>query len=415
MESATESPRDPFRALRLRLTARFTGLVLAILLVGATAFYLYMRQSLVTAAAGVNALATLSVLETMDDSGSGLVVREREFREELDELHVTLRLELVQVWSRGELLARDGRVATLLPVDGPEQEIREVDSHPMLVGRTRVGDKGVVVVGRREELLDDQLALLLRGLLLIVPLTLIGALGAGWVMAGQSIGPVRKAFHDQRAFMADASHELRTPLAIILTQSEVALDFGGTGHAALTVVARIARQLGRLVDDLLFLSRADAAVLLRRHRPFPLTVLLEESVESFVPLAKQKGQRLVVSIPAEPLNVVADPDQLQRLVGILLDNAVRYSVPGDIEVRVERAGRQITLTVEDRGPGMPPAFVGRAFDRFARGESELANAAEGSGLGLAIARAIVEAHAGTIVLGSELGRGTRVTVTLPIG
>jgi signal transduction histidine kinase len=386
---------------------------------GAIGFYLYMRHSLFVTAGAVNDLAVLSVLETVDVGGGQIVVREREFREELNELRQTLGLELVQLWSNGQLIARDSRIAQQVSSSGPAQEFILVNGHRMLVHRSHVGDTGMIVVGRQEELLVRELEALLRGLLLIVPLTVVLALGAGWFMAGQSIRPVRKAFDEQRTFMADASHELRTPLAIVLTQAEVALDgaddSGATERlrAALMVVARTARQMGRLVDDLLFLSRADATGLSPKVRPFPVGPFLEEVVESFFPLAKQKGMDLVVLLPSPEINIVADPDQLQRLVGVLVDNALQYGAAGKVEIKAASLGKEITIEVIDEGPGMADDFLPRAFDRFVRGDVARSRSIEGSGLGLSIARSICEAHGGTIELMSALHQGTRVLIRLP--
>lgn len=388
---------------------------------GATGFYLYMRHSLIVAAGAVNDLAVLSVLETVDVAGGHIAVREPEFREELNELRQTLGLELVQLWRHGQLIARDARIAEELASTGPNQEVRLVQGQPMLVHRAPVGEGGVLVVGRREEMLVRELDALLRGLFLIVPLTVLAALGAGWFMAGHSIRPVRKAFDDQRTFMADASHELRTPLAIVLTQAEVALDGADSSlssaerlRAALTVVARTSRQLGRLVDDLLFLSRADSIGLSPKSRPFALGALLDEVVESFLPIAQQKGLELAVSLPSAEISVVADPDQLQRLVGVLVDNALRYSTAGKVELKASAAGREIVIEVVDEGPGMAAEFLPRAFDRFVRGDRSRSRLIEGSGLGLSIARAICEGHGGTIELTSAVAQGTRASIRLPI-
>ncbi len=413
--------REPFRALRFRLTLQFTGLVLAIVLTGASAFYFYLRHSLISAAGAVNELAVLSILETVDITQGTLIVRASEFEEELNELRQTLGLEVVQLWSEGLLIAGDNRVHQPVPSAGPTQEMMVINGQRLLIRRAPVGDNGMLVVGRRQALLTSELEALLHGLLLIVPMMVLAALGVGWFMAGQSIVPVRKAFEDQRTFMADASHELRTPLSIVLTQAEVALDAGDDSgrveslRAALVVIARTARQLGKLVDDLLFLSRADATGLRPRMRLFPLGVLLEEVVESFLPMAKQKGMKIAVSLPAAELSVMADPDQLQRLLGVLVDNALRYGGSGTIEVKADVLGKDVSIQVIDEGDGMAAAFVPRAFDRFVREDAARSRAIEGSGLGLSIARAICESHAGTIELKpSATPKGTLVVVRLPI-
>lgn len=417
MSSGSAPAREPFRALRLRLTARFTGLVLLVLVVGGGAFYAYMRHALFAAARSVAELAALSVLETVDTRWPELAVRQPAFDEEAKELRLTLGVEVVELWSgEGQLLAQSNALGPPLPPVGPAQEQLELGGQPLHVHRSAVGARGVLVLARRESQLAQALSALLEGMLLVIPLTLLGALAAGWVMAGQSIRPLRKAFDEQRAFMADASHELRTPLAIILTQAEVALDAPASPDSlrgALEVAARTARQLGRLVDDLLFLARADSAALLPRWQQFALGELLEETVEAFGPLARSSGKALSLALPQGELTIEADPDQLQRLVGVLLDNAIRYAGPGAVAVRVAREGKQVVLRVEDSGPGMPPELLASAFHRFTRGDASRSSAREGSGLGLSIALAIAQAHGGTLALESMPGAGTVATVRLP--
>ncbi len=409
-------PGEPFAALRWRLTAQFTALMLAVLVLGALAFYGYMRHALLAAANAVNDLAALSVLETVAIDGPMPRARQPEFDEELAELRQTLGLELVQLWGDdGQVLASDRNVVQRALPRGPAHELLEVDGRRMVVSRVPVGLHGTLVVGRPETLVVEQLNVLARGLLLIVPLILLAALAAGWLMAGQSIRPLQRSFDEQRAFMADASHELRTPLAVILTQSEVALDRGDSAgspfRAPLSVIARTAKQLGRLVDDLLFLARADAGALSPRSRVFPMRVLLEECVEAFEPLAKERGFTLHLQLPEGDSPVDADPEHVHRLIGIVLDNAIRYAIPGRVDVRVAARGERVELEISDQGPGISPELLPRVFHRFSRGDASRSARTDGAGLGLAIARAIAEANGGSLSLDSSAA-GTVARVQL---
>lgn len=404
--------RDPFRALSTRLSIRFALLVLVLVLGSGGVVYAYVRHALISASSAVEDLAVLSLLESVQVQGGSLSLNAAEFEEELAEVNETLGVVHVQLWNRqGELLAKDPNSQTHLPRSGPAQELQQVAGQWLLLRRVDVQGQGLILVGRRADDLQMELKTLRRGLLLMLPLIVAGALAAGWIMAGQSVRPVRRAFEQQRVFMADASHELRTPLAIIRTQAEVALDAGAS--PVLSVIVKRAQQLGRLVDDLLFLSRADASVLVPRRTDFSLMELVEEVVEGMAPLAAQQGAMLELVAEGGALPVSADPDQMGRLLTIFIDNAARHGGKGTVTVTVRQEGKIVSLRVQDRGLGMPQAFLSRAWDRFVRGDA--ARSGEGSGLGLPIARAITEAHEGTVTLESQVGQGTVVTVLLPIG
>lgn len=407
--------RDPISRARIRLAFQF-AVVCALLLVGAGGgVYLYVRHALHAAFDGAHDLAIRSVLENVEAGPSGLDVRKAGFIEEFDELRGTLGVVSASLWSA------DGRKLADAGVDvaprGPARELSGSGDALILIRRepVRIGHAaGVVVVARHAADLARDLAAFRRGLVLFLPLALLGALGAGWIMAGRSLRPVRQAFDEQRAFMADASHEIRTPLSIIQTHAEVPLDGEtdiSTMKASLDVVARTAGQLGVLVNDLLYLARSDATGISPSRVPFDLEELLEETVEAFGPLAATKGSRIVLGTFHE-VEMTADPSQLQRLVGILIDNALRHGLPGEIEVSAKRNGKNVEVCVSDVGPGIPEDMLPRVFDRFVRGEAS--RTSNGHGLGLAIARSIVNAHGGSLKLDQNARGGTTASVTIPV-
>lgn len=408
--------RDPVARARTRLAFQFAALC-AVLLVGAGGgVYLYVRHALHSAFDSAHDLAIRSVLENVRAGEAGLVVRDGEHLEEFEELKDTLGVAGASVWSTdGRPLARAGIDVTS---SGPPRELSGSGSSLVLIRREPIfvgGHAGVVVVARHAADLAGDLAAFRRGLLLVLPLALLGSLGAGWIMAGKSLRPVRTAFEQQRAFMADASHEIRTPLAIIRTHAEIPLEGEpdvATLKASLDVIGRTAAQLGTLVGDLLHLARSDAIGLSLDRVTFDLEDLLEETVEAFGPIAAEKGSRLVLAAP-EGVEVHADASQLRRLVSILIDNALRHGVPAEIEIAVTRSGKCVGLRVSDAGPGIPDDLLPRVFDRFVRGDAARA-ARGGYGLGLAIGRSIARAHGGSLELAPNARGGTTATAVLPL-
>jgi signal transduction histidine kinase len=173
-------------------------------------------------------------------------------------------------------------------------------------------------------------------------------------------------------------------------------------------------RLGRLVADLLTLSRLDGRAPMQRG-PVDVAKTVGEVAAQLAPLAETKGVRLLVRAES-PAIVQGDPDKLKQVVINLVDNAVRYTPP-DGEVRlsvdVDRTRRLARIEVRDTGPGIPPKDLTRIFDRFYRGDLSRTRATGNTGLGLAIARAITEAHGGTIGVQSEDGQGACFTITLP--
>jgi two-component system phosphate regulon sensor histidine kinase PhoR len=221
-------------------------------------------------------------------------------------------------------------------------------------------------------------------------------------------------------FMSTVSHELRTPLTSIAGYVELLLD-SDAGEVAppqrrmLDVIARNTRRLRELIEDMLTLSKIETGSFRTARRPVDLTVLTRQAVTAITPSA-HKGEVHLRAEPAGPLELTADPEQLDRVLMNLLSNAVKFTPPGGtVTVRATREGNQIHLVVADTGMGIPPSEQESLFARFFRATNAIHQAIPGTGLGLAIVRTIVENHGGRIVVTSEEGAGTTVTVQLPIG
>ena len=222
-----------------------------------------------------------------------------------------------------------------------------------------------------------------------------------------------QAFEVQRRFTADASHELRGPLNVLRGDIDVTLKRERSAaeyREALERCREEVLQLSRLVADLLVLARSDAGQALEQRTDVDLFAQAGRIAERYAPLARQRGIRFrVVGAPAL---VTGDPKLLERVIGNLIDNAVKYSPPeGLVEVEVRPTDSVASVIVTDQGPGVPAEQVPHLFTRFHRGDPARPRA-EGSGLGLAIARAGAEAHGGRLEY-ADAGPGARFTLTLP--
>jgi two-component system sensor histidine kinase BaeS len=149
--------------------------------------------------------------------------------------------------------------------------------------------------------------------------------------------------------------------------------------------------------------------------PLELADVASEVVRRTTPLAQSEGVQLTMHADSQPSTVDADPDRLQQVLLILIDNAVKHTpAGGSVDVRVGRHGQSAQLEVVDTGSGIAAEHLPRIFDRFYRADKARARERGGSGLGLAIAKMLVEAHDGQLQLTSTVGAGTQATVTLPL-
>jgi two-component system phosphate regulon sensor histidine kinase PhoR len=225
----------------------------------------------------------------------------------------------------------------------------------------------------------------------------------------------RRASATKRDFVANASHELRTPVAAIRGAAETllagALDQPETARGMVEIVHRQAERLSRLTQDLLDLSRLESRQWRFELAPVDLTALARQLLELQGPGARKKGLELRVEIP-DGLLAMGDGRALEQVVVNLVDNAIKYTPSGSVEVRATGQGEDVVLTVADTGPGIEPHHLARLFERFYRVDPGRAREAGGTGLGLAIAKHLVQGMHGEIGVESGAG-GTCFTVRLP--
>lgn len=222
---------------------------------------------------------------------------------------------------------------------------------------------------------------------------------------------------NRRKLLADISHEFRTPLTVIRGESEIALRGKVKSKAeykeTLSRIMEQADQTTRLVDDLLFIARADAGEPRLKVRQVSVNALLDTTCSDFSTRAEQYGIRLEQDLGEHEVMLMGDAGRLRQVFSILIDNALRYSVKnGKVSVSLRRIGKEVFVKVQDTGIGLTEDEMRQAFHRFFRGGKAQSHA-RGTGLGLPVAKAIIEAHGGRISLEGKPGKGALAIVVLP--
>ncbi len=245
--------------------------------------------------------------------------------------------------------------------------------------------------------------LLLTGEIVAGPFLLLAMFLGSLVVGLRALAPVEQSRRRQLEFTADASHELRTPLSVIRAEADVALasprDADGY-RDALTRIQGESQRLRQLVEDMLWLARFDSSPPPPRDEPVDLATLARACADRF----RAVGPAISTDIAAEPALISAPPEWIDRLAGVLVDNACRHAgASGRVQIGVRAQGSRVSLVVEDNGPGIPESDRPRLFDRFHRATER----GTGAGLGLAIGDSIVRStggrwHVGDSPLGGAL-------------
>jgi heavy metal sensor kinase len=306
---------------------------------------------------------------------------------------------------------------------------------------------------------EEALHRLLVVLLVSLPVAMLASLAGGWFLAGRALRPVHAiteaaqkiaagdlaqrltvestgdeigrlaatfndmiarldvSFRQIRQFSSDASHELRTPLTVMKGETELVLrrprdceDYKSVLDSNLEEIDRMTR----IVDELLFLARADMGEVKMASAP----VRLEELIEDIHGQASLLGQEQDVKVSLASLDsatVLGDELRLRELLLNIVDNAVKYSKPGGtVEIALRADQEMARLSVRDQGIGIRQEALGRIFDRFYRTEEARTHTNKGTGLGLAICAWITEMHHGRIEVESAPGAGSTFTIVLPL-
>ena len=272
---------------------------------------------------------------------------------------------------------------------------------------------GRIVVGEALTSVTRAVGTLVIAEVVVAPILLALSFGGALLVGRRVADPIERARRRQLDFTADASHELRTPLSVIEAETTLALsqqrDTRGDA-AALQRVLDESRRMRQMVDDMLWLARFEAAPPPPLGETVDIATGVDTAAQRFAALAEQQGLSLDVVAP-EPVLVHAPPEWVDRLIGVLLDNACKYSPRGGaVRVSATREGGHARLAVDDTGPGIPPRLRERIFDRFHRE----AGGEDGAGLGLAIGDAVVVATHGRWEIGESALGGASVAVVWPL-
>ncbi|MFI5261193.1 MAG: sensor histidine kinase [Candidatus Limnocylindrales bacterium] len=313
----------------------------------------------------------------------------------------------------GSIQANDA--AAILPASAKHAtapQTVDVGGVAVRVAGASAGDD-YVIVGQTLDSVASATSTILLAEVLIGPLLLV-VVFLGAFAIGRRVGaPIERARQRQLAFTADASHELRTPLSVIEAHASLAATQPRTVEWYAGAFARVdheARRMRRLVDDLLWLARFDTLQGRPAAEAVDLGVIATQAVDRFAPIAERRRLTLDARAAADAAIVEAPAEWLDRLLGVLLDNACKYSPEGGtVIVTVGADGGRVRLTVDDAGPGIPADQHARIFDRFHRATTEGA----GAGLGLSIADAIVRASHGAWRLGPSPAGGASLSVSWP--
>ncbi len=220
-------------------------------------------------------------------------------------------------------------------------------------------------------------------------------------------------------FVLTASHELRSPLTSVQGFAELLMlereRLDPKQVETVEIILDNCRHLGRLLNDLLDLTRSDAGRLPLRRQPTELAPLIEEVARTMRAQTESAGQVLRTRVAPDLPPVNVEPDRIRQVLVNLLTNAHEYSPErASVEVSARVVGAEVEITVSDDGPGIPEGQLEHIFERFTRGDAGLTQRVGGTGLGLAISKSLVELHGGTISAESTLGKGSTFRFLLPV-
>ena len=268
-----------------------------------------------------------------------------------------------------------------------------------------------IVIGQSLEPVTETRGTVILAELVIAPL-LLGIVFLGAVAIGRRVAaPIEASRQRQLDFTADASHELRTPLAVIEAHTSLAVAHDrdvGWYRSAFGRVDHESKRMRRMLEDLLWLARFDASKRAPNTEPVDLAVMAAQTVDRFGAIAETRHLAIGLDAPLDGAVIAAPPEWLDRLLGVLLDNACKYAPEGGrVQVTVTADGSRVALIVDDSGPGIAETERTRIFDRFHRASDSQG----GAGLGLAIADAIVRATGGRWKVANAPAGGARMGIT----
>jgi two-component system phosphate regulon sensor histidine kinase PhoR len=239
----------------------------------------------------------------------------------------------------------------------------------------------------------------------------------GAILVFHDLTRLKQLENARKDFVANVSHELRTPLSLIKGYVETLLDGARENPEVatkfLTTIDRNAERLRLLIEDLLTISELESGRMSLNLQPVSLRPVIDKVLADFK--TRAQARHMTLAADAHDFTVRADPGRLEQVFGNLIDNAIKYGrADGTVAVSVGAVdGGQIEVSVQDDGPGIPPAAMERVFERFYRVDKARSREQGGTGLGLAIVKHLVQSHGGKVWAKSEVGRGATFCFTIP--
>ena len=273
---------------------------------------------------------------------------------------------------------------------------------------------GAVIASEWNEEERSYIGYLDEGLIVGSLLALVASAAGGLALAHRAVRPVERSFQTLREFTDNASHELRGPLTVIAASADAALRDADRDPAhdrvRFETIADGARQMSRLTGDLLLLAGAERS-LERELFAVDLAATVRKVAADYQ--AHFLAARIAFELETvEPATAYGNPDQIERVLANLLENALRYTgAGGHVRLECRRQGGEILVAVSDTGVGIPAENLERIFDRFWRADP--VRSPKGSGLGLAIARALARRHGGDVTVSSRHGLGSTFVASFP--
>jgi two-component system, OmpR family, sensor histidine kinase CiaH len=404
-----------FRELRFKLTLINVGVMAVLLLVFIICTFFVMRIQVFN-----QSQQLMQIISS--EAGSGTISNPREHDKHLVKYFYLKTDDSGKITESSSPLPMNldqltPLVARTLHSQNPKGEVELKDETFTYLKVPLKGAPGFIItfvdLERDKEILNELLLTLSIGGLVCLGLAYYGSR----FMADRAMAPIKNSWQRQQDFVADASHELRTPLTVV----QVNLDIV-KGNPEETVASQTKwidnsllemRRMSKLVDDLLFLARADSQQQTLNLQSFSLKTALSEVLESFTPLAQTKGIILESSLNSEGM-YYGDENRIKQLMVILLDNAIKYTCSGgQVVLGLQEWGTLTEITVSDTGEGIEKEHLVRIFERFYRIDQARSQQKEGTGLGLAIADWIIKSHHGRIRVTSSPGKGTTFVISLP--
>ncbi len=451
--------------IRLRMAAAFAVSMAVVLTITGVFLYLRLGHDLALALDRDLRLRSDDVRALVEQPGGdlaalsgGLVERGESFAQLLDATGRVLD-STPTVSGRALLDQQELAAAARGPVFADRPTVGDLDEAARLLAVTVDPEASghILVVGATKEDRAEALADLRNALVIIGPLALLAATGAGYLLAGLGLRPVdemrRRAaqisatlpgerlpvpatrdelerlghtlnemleriedvLDRQRGFVAEAGHELRTPLSLLRAELDFALRHAEGEEELREAVRQASDETDRLVQlagDLLLLSASDQGGLLLRLESLPAVEILGSVRNRFLWRATDAGRAIEIDGSAEKVELSADRVRLEQALGNLVDNALRHGA-GVVRLGAAVDGTVAELFVEDDGDGFPPDYLSRAFERFSRPDE--GRTGSGTGLGLSIVEAVAQAHGGSAHASNRPGGGARVWLRLPAG